>query len=71
MNTETYDVIVIGGGPSGATAADDLASKGWNVSPPDRSRTHQTLRWCHSSSFDQRLLHTSIICWSQRHAVLG
>lgn len=36
MNTETYDVIVIGGGPSGATAADDLASKGWNVLLLDR-----------------------------------
>ncbi|MEY4016659.1 MAG: hypothetical protein RLZZ189_456 [Pseudomonadota bacterium] len=36
MNTEIYDVIVIGGGPSGATAADDLASKGWNVLLLDR-----------------------------------
>ena len=36
MNTETYDVIVIGGGPSGATAADDLGSKGWNVLLLDR-----------------------------------
>jgi geranylgeranyl reductase len=36
VNTETYDVIVIGGGPSGATAADDLASKGWNVLLLDR-----------------------------------
>ena len=36
MNTETYDVIVIGGGPSGATAADDLASKGWSVLLLDR-----------------------------------
>lgn len=36
MNTETYDVVVIGGGPSGATAADDLASRGWNVMLLDR-----------------------------------
>ncbi|NDF45747.1 MAG: FAD-binding protein, partial [Betaproteobacteria bacterium] len=26
-----YDAIVIGGGPSGATAADDLAQRGWKV----------------------------------------
>jgi geranylgeranyl reductase len=36
MNTETYDVIVIGGGPSGSTAADDLAARGWNVLLLDR-----------------------------------
>jgi geranylgeranyl diphosphate/geranylgeranyl-bacteriochlorophyllide a reductase len=36
MSTETYDVVVIGGGPSGATAADDLASRGWNVLLLDR-----------------------------------
>ena len=36
MNTETYDVVVIGGGPSGATAADDLASRGWSVLLLDR-----------------------------------
>jgi geranylgeranyl reductase len=36
MNTNTYDVIVIGGGPSGATAADDLALRGWKVLLLDR-----------------------------------
>jgi geranylgeranyl reductase len=36
MSTETYDVVVIGGGPSGSTAADDLASRGWNVLLLDR-----------------------------------
>lgn len=29
MSSDLYDAIVIGGGPSGATAADDLAQRGW------------------------------------------
>jgi geranylgeranyl reductase len=33
----TYDVVVIGGGPSGATAADDLASAGRRVAMLDRA----------------------------------
>ncbi|NBU87625.1 MAG: FAD-dependent oxidoreductase, partial [Betaproteobacteria bacterium] len=36
MNETTYDVVVIGGGPSGATAADDLARRGRQVLLLDR-----------------------------------
>jgi geranylgeranyl reductase len=35
--TQTYDVIVVGGGPSGATAADDLARLGRKVALLDRA----------------------------------
>jgi geranylgeranyl reductase len=34
---ETFDVVVVGGGPSGATAAKDLASKGHKVMLLDRA----------------------------------
>ena len=36
MNQTDYDFVVVGGGPSGATAAHDLVRQGWRVLLPDR-----------------------------------
>jgi geranylgeranyl reductase len=36
MTADNFDAVVIGGGPAGATTADDLAQKGWRVLLLDR-----------------------------------
>jgi geranylgeranyl reductase len=36
MNTDVFDVVVIGGGPAGSTAAHELVQQGWRVMLLDR-----------------------------------
>ena len=37
QNIEQFDVVIVGGGPAGATAAHDLARRGRNVLLLDRA----------------------------------
>ena len=37
-NADTWDVVVIGGGPAGATAAHDLAASGRKVALVDKAQ---------------------------------
>ena len=36
LHSQAFDVLVLGGGPSGATAAYDLAARGYRVALLDR-----------------------------------
>ncbi len=47
-NDLVFDVVVIGGGPAGATAANDLARRGVSVALMDREGRGKALRRCDS-----------------------
>ena len=53
-DSETFDVVVVGGGPSGATAAHDLASAGTEGAAARPRRAHQAVRRRHSAAADPR-----------------
>ena len=55
--SETFDAVVIGGGPSGATAATTLARAGHKVLLLDRAGAHQAVRRRGAAGGDPRLRH--------------
>ena len=63
---ETFDVVVVGGGPAGSTAATDLAGKGRSVLLLDKRRAHQAVRRRDPAAAAARLRRPRSRCWSPR-----
>ena len=68
MSQIEYDFVVVGGGPSGATAANELAVEGWRVLLLDRQGrpSHVAVPYPHGSL---KTLISPMTYWWRKYAV--